>query len=115
MTDRMMQITVDNGVKGVQFNVRLVEMGDAFGLNDMLIHEKDEPVVEFYDARQMHTRRGQFISRYYLETLLDGNPVYGLILMGDEPEWRIDFEGYVAVRMAMQGMHEYYLWEKNNG
>jgi hypothetical protein len=62
-----------------------------------------EPLVEFYDARYRNVRGftpdGQFVSRYYLETLLgrDEQPLsagksrrYGLDLQGDVPNWTID-------------------------
>jgi len=47
-------------------------------------------IVEFYDARYPHTPDGQFISRYYVETLKEGNKYVGLDLQGDVPAWKID-------------------------
>lgn len=50
--------------------VRIVEQGDKYGLNSCLTHNQDEPLVEFYDTRYEHTDYGQFVSRYYLRTIL---------------------------------------------
>lgn len=54
------------------FNVRLVKQGDKYGRDDCLTHSKANPMIEFYDARQDPAKfgdRGQFVSRYYVETL----------------------------------------------
>ena len=56
---------------GVPFNARLILKGETYGLNDVLTHDKPEPLIEFYDARYMHTKFGQFVSRYYLSTIAD--------------------------------------------
>jgi len=68
--------------------VRIVEKGDKYGLKDCLTHEGDEPLVEFYDTRYEHTDLGQFVSRYFLETLIDGEG--GLNLQGGVPMWSIN-------------------------
>lgn len=66
-----------------------------YGLDDCLTHDGG-PMVEFYDATYAGPDfgpRGQFVSRYYLSTLMDrrGMPglyaEYGLCLQGDVPEW----------------------------
>ena len=53
-----------------------------------------EPLVEFYDARYRNVRGftpdGQFISRYYPESLVGRFDRYGLDLQGDVPDWTID-------------------------
>lgn len=67
--------------------VRIVEQGDKYGLKDRLTHEGEEPLVEFYDTRYEHTDLGQFVSRYFIDTLADGEG--GLNLDGCEPEWTI--------------------------
>ena len=48
-------ITVD------KFNVRIVRAGDRYGRDNCLTHDKDEPLVEFYDSRYPHTEYGQFV------------------------------------------------------
>lgn len=86
---------------GRQFNVRLVRKGDRYGLNDCLTHDKDAPMVEFYDGSQDPAKfgpRGQFISRYYLDTLTGADRLSrgdvrnggGLCLHGGVPEWDLD-------------------------
>ena len=56
-----------------KFNVRIVVKGDRYGLNDMFTHDQDRPLVEFYDDRYHFQSgdRGQFVSRYYVSTLLE--------------------------------------------
>lgn len=87
-------ITTVKNSRGVIFNVRLVKNGESFGGNRRGdIHDKEDPIVEFYDARQNEgfTTLGQLVSRYYLSTILDldGN---GLDLMGYEPDWKVTGE-----------------------
>ena len=73
------------------FNVRTVRTGDRYGANDCLTHDKAEPMIEFYDARQDPAKfgpRGQFVSRYYLKTLRFSNArADGLMLDNASPDW----------------------------
>lgn len=86
-------ITVD------KFNVRIVSKGDKYGRDFCLTHEGDKPMVEFYDARYPHTEFGQFVSRYYVETILgDGNEKCGLSLDGGIPEWTVSASDMDTVR-----------------
>jgi len=81
-----------------KFFIRIVRDGDAYGMNDCLTHAGD-PMVEFYDTRYNHAAwmgRGQFVQRYYVETLLDGRG--GLCLMGGVPEWSVSGEDMKIVR-----------------
>lgn len=75
------------------WNVRIVRPGDSYGAGDCLTHPADgPPMVEFYDARQDVAKfgpRGQFVSRYYLTTLLARQPGPGLVLYGGVPEWTV--------------------------
>ena len=52
------------------------------------------PIVKFFDAEYMgspgFTEYGQFVSSYYLKTLLDRHDNEGLDLCGYEPVWKID-------------------------
>ena len=57
--------------KADKFNVRIVSRGDKYGLNFALTHNEDMPLVEFYDSRYPHTEYGQFVSRYYLDTIIN--------------------------------------------
>jgi hypothetical protein len=80
--------------KGDEYAVRVVYQGDKYGLDFKLTHDKPEPLVEFYDTEYRHTKYGQFVSRYYLSTLLKdaGWQNRGLDLQGDIPKWKIDAE-----------------------
>ena len=82
--------------RGQPWTIRIVEEGDKYGRDDCLTYEKDEPVVEFYDADNPFTIDapsgtvlGQFVSRYYISTIADGGSG-GLDLMGYEPKWKMN-------------------------
>jgi len=61
--------------------------------------EPNKAIVEFYDGRYQHTPDGQFVSRYYADTLLEKrHPTQGLDLMGYEESWKIDGRTYGLVR-----------------
>lgn len=58
-----------------------------------------EPCIEFYDLRYPFTTilthkegalQGQFISRYYVSTIMEREPHRGLCLDGGIPNWDID-------------------------
>ena len=52
----------------------------------------NRPVVKFYDCRYEHTDYGQFVSSYYVSTLLEDYPhreLCGLTLDAGIPEWQI--------------------------
>ncbi len=106
-----MKITND---KGLSFNIRVVKVGDSYGLDRCLTHKRDpkarpgslaeraEPMIEFYDAELQGDARfdpeGQFVARYYVSSLAlikaDG---VGLDLQGDVPEWKIDGKALAPV------------------
>jgi hypothetical protein len=54
-----------------------------------LPQEDSKPAVEFYDARYEHTALGQFVSRYYVETLIERQAGVELRLDMKIPEWTI--------------------------
>ena len=87
---------------GRSFNVVLVRQGDRYGLDDCQIHDKADPMIEWYDATYEGANgfgpRGQFVSRYYWSTLTGACPwssgdhrkgSRGLDLMGYEPAWKV--------------------------
>ncbi len=87
-----------------KFNVKLVLPGDEYGRDGCLTNERDEPLVEFYDAKYEDSDRfdplGQFISRYRVGTLLGdqwGPRDCALSLWGSEPAWTLDKEGVAKV------------------
>lgn len=84
------------------FNLRIVNTGDKYGLNDCLTNNK-APMVEFYDSRHPHTAFGQFVTRYYVETLLDSYYPHGLCLDGGVPAWSVSAEGMQQVIEFIEG------------
>lgn len=106
-------ITVD------KFNVRIVRAGDKYGRDFCLTHDKeDQPLVEFYDSRHPHTEFGQFVSRYYVETILGtdryGSGTGGLCLDGgNRDQWTVREEDMNTVRKYLKeetidANHSYY-------
>lgn len=90
-------ITVD------KFNVRIVRAGDRYGRDNCLTYDKDEPLVEFYDNRYPHTEHGQFVSRYYVATILGtdryGSGEGGLCLDGgNRDQWTVSEKDMDTVR-----------------
>jgi hypothetical protein len=87
---------------GVPFLARLVKKGDQYGLNGCLAHEDARPMVEFFDRRFDLDKwlgvQGQFVSRYYVETLVAHDQSYGLLLDGGVPDWSIGADSLCAVR-----------------
>ena len=81
--------TLDIVSNGIPFRVRILISGDRYGLNEALTLD-GQPQVEFYDRRYMHTRHGQFVTRYYVSTILDSAFGFGLVLQGDVPSWRVE-------------------------
>lgn len=94
--------TIRNTSTGRAFTMRLVTKGQGYGRDLACIHEKDEPLIEFYDAHNKYTGEkgaefGQFVSRYYLKSLTsDGRFDTGLCLDGGVPVWTIDRAGMQA-------------------
>jgi hypothetical protein len=93
------------------FNVRIVYKGDTYGRDGCLTHEEENPLIEFYDAKQDKAKfgqYGQFVSRYYCSTLLEqGEYPQGLLLQGGVWEWSISPKGMQAVfdHLHTNGIH----------
>jgi len=95
-------ITVD------KFNVRVVNKGEKYGRDFCLTHDSDKPLVEFYDSRYPHTEFGQFVSRYYVSTILGtdgyGRAEGGLILDGGNADvWTVKEGDMDVVRAYLKG------------
>lgn len=92
-----------------KFNVRIVNKGDRYGRADCLTHDEDRPMVEFYDRRYQHgdwPDRGQFVSRYYISTLLEGEN-RGLCLDGGNAnEWSVSADGMAIVRAYLNAQEQ---------
>ena len=89
-----------------KFNIRIVATGDKYGRNDCLTNDK-APLVEFYDSRYDMADfmgRGQFVSRYYVDTILDGEYPNGLWLYGGEPEWIVSANEMAQVKQYLTGV-----------
>ena len=88
-----------------KYNVRIVNTGDKYGVNDCLTNTK-APMVEFYDARfksGWDQERGQFVTRYYVETLINSYYPHGLCLDGGVPAWTVSAEGMLQVIEFIEG------------
>ena len=109
------------------FNVRILRKGEKYGLEDCLTHKERKPLVEFYDYRHRDDKewkRGQFVSRYYAETILKHDLNFGLSLDGGVPEWTVSAESMrqYALRIEANGLCNQYaraliraMYSENNG
>lgn len=92
------------------FNVRIVRQGDRYGLDGCLVYgpgdntfRMSDPLVEFYDTRHigpLFTPIGQFVTRYYLSTLLaprHGGREGAMQLDGGVPSWTLSSQMYLTV------------------
>lgn len=92
---RFTRITTAQGIPMV---IRLVPYGERYGRAGKLTHtfglDEFGPMVEFYDARHAHEDwmgfSGQFITRYYVETLRQRDQSRGLCLNGSVTVWDVD-------------------------
>lgn len=79
--DYVLDITSSNGVP---FRV-------VYGFREYLDGSfSSKKVVSFYDRRYQHTKHGQFVSDYNVDTLCDHPQYVGLTLWGTEPSWVVD-------------------------
>ncbi len=91
-------------IKVEKFNVRIVKAGEKYGLNDCLTHD-GAPLVEFYDSRypKFDNGRGQFVSRYYTETILASDYPGGLCLDGGNADvWSVTADGMIVVKWFLK-------------
>jgi hypothetical protein len=64
---------------------------------EIIFEERDyDPVAEFYDIDRGN-ERGQFVSSYYISTLLDPSRSGGLALYGGVPAWSISGDDYYEI------------------
>lgn len=83
------------------FNIRIVTRGDGYGVNDSVIHDRDDFLVEFYDATfTRHGPRGYFVSRYFGITILGCRD--GLLLDGSSG-LTISHDGIREVQRYLRG------------
>lgn len=81
----------------LKWNCRVVRKGERYGKGDCLVHDKEDALIEFFDARYPVTDSGQFVSRYYVTTLLN-RPANGLLLDTGSPDWRLSAATVEAVK-----------------
>lgn len=96
-TSRDLPLQAQGGV----FVIHVVHKGDRYGLDDRLVHSKEDPLIEIWDASSIGVRgfpdkKGQFVSRYSASTLAER--AGGIDLMGYEPAWKIDSAAFAPVR-----------------
>jgi len=84
---------------GEDWNVRLVKVGDNFGLNDRAVN-RDHPFVEIYDPAYDDTPLGYRISSYSIPTLASAaRRGISIALEGSYPEYAFGTE---AVHVALE-------------
>jgi hypothetical protein len=94
---------------GRAFVVKIVREGDKYGLNKCLTHDDEKgwgAMVEFYDetyaGKEGFDPEGQFVSRYYVETILGkddyGSGEGGLNLDGGVDVWTVDAAAMAVAR-----------------
>ena len=88
---------------GRQWRVVLLRPGDKYGRNDSCT--ADRPLVEFWDMTVDKRKfpEGQFVSRYWLTTLLTGE-LHPLILDGGVPEWTVTASDMALVVGWLNGL-----------
>lgn len=99
-----MKASIRNASTGIVFTMRLVPKGERYGLRNVLKHDGDTPLIEFYDSRHAFDQDpegemlGQFVARYDVETLMKA-PNAGLMLDGGNREvWALDRETFDLAR-----------------
>jgi len=67
-------------------------------------------LIEFYDTRHDHTPDGQFISRYWAETLIESKDLRqrGLDLLGYEDDWKVSARS-ISIVLDWVLYHLYFL------
>jgi hypothetical protein len=96
--------TITDLETNLDWTVRVVFQGDRYGRDMCLVHDDVEPMIEFYDAEYNFEKDvdgrvlGQFVSRYYAETLLNDHDISrGLNLDGGIPRWTINEACYRVI------------------
>lgn len=106
----MNTLTVESN--GIPFNIKLVNQGENYGLNNKLTNDNEDPLVEFYDARYPHTELGQFVTRYSLSTLTEDGKKGGLNLQGGVPDWYVSEDAMNQVRDWLKSLNTQQLGKK---
>lgn len=70
--------------ENILMKIEIIGKGDSYGRDNLLIHDKDDPLVEFHDLDNNH-----FISRYYASTLCEKEGT-ALLLEGSQPHYWVN-------------------------
>lgn len=118
----MRDIFLDFTDKGRPWRVRFLRKGDRYGRDRCLTHDELEPMVEFYDRKfaggqsnwgHSFPDEGQFVSRYYLSSLLKCKSSLlepeggGLNLDGGIEAWSISAKG---MHVVVDQVEEWQAW-----
>ena len=108
---------INDPERDFEFTMRVLGRGDRYGRDWGLVHERDEPVVEFYDRRYHFEHDptdgqllGQFVSRYPLsslaETRRNGLSAFeeGINLQGGVPDWQLSAVAMRECRRALEAV-----------
>jgi hypothetical protein len=88
--------------QNVPMLVRIVLPGQYYGRDNVVLNDSKEHLVEFFDTRYPFFKNtdgeilGQFISRYYLTTLLESKNE-GICLDGGNRIWDVDTNSFNKV------------------
>jgi hypothetical protein len=92
------------------WRIHVVRNGERYGREDALVHDREDPMIEFWDlsiTKPPFGKAGQFVARYYLKTLLADRKRLeriGLDLMGYEAAWKVDAPLMVAVYLWLEAV-----------
>jgi hypothetical protein len=92
---------------GRRFEVRCIRRGDRYGLNGCLVHDKDDPVVEFTDVTPPGgpgpAAEPLFVARFPAKTFLgrDDGEVW---LFGRDVAWRLAPWQVQQIREWLEGI-----------
>ena len=91
------------------FGIRVIRKGEHCCLSKTLVHDKDDPLVEFWDlacvtnpTQDFASQPGaQFVRSYYASTV-SGIVGAGLDLHMSEPVWKIDAAALTMVQRLLR-------------
>lgn len=101
--DTTVVVRTDSGC----FTIRMVRPGGKYGRYTkeegfLLFHEGPGVLVEFYDLAYGESGEyGQFVTRYYLSTLMANPPVNRLVMDYGVPRWHLDAQACSQTRLYL--------------
>lgn len=85
----MLKVFTIKSEAGIPLNVCIVDEGDYYG--NGIVHDKEDPQVIFHDSRYKGMGEyGNYVSSYYMSTLLDRPEDVGLVLHAGLSEYTVD-------------------------